>query len=397
MDANSVTKLKRLPLKYNTPPYLDGGSSSSEAIEIMLTTGLIITSRLRSCQFIHFHCIHTINIGQRIMNTTMSSDRSTELMVARQLLAVSISKTQEPPVRNIDQSQRIKPASMKPPSDHGNSQVSMSEARQRLSIAKTKELAALKLVNSQRDMLEMMKKNMAVAQSQLESSQRAVKEAMQLLKAAENNRQLRIDENTTVDHSPIQVQFHPSITAHAAQEIVSPPLHQSQQQQSSSLPSSLRSEASSKSRSRSVEPQLKSQLLNLRPEAKMILREVIMSAILHPTGKVDPSMLQHAMKVGRMSKQVIMNAVEVARMRHRKKQMATSRDTSHQSRRVSDNDLGADVQMPSGSQRGRRIPDQARSFVFAQFSNVHNGSKNSIVPQRFQDTILLKKTLPKAA
>lgn len=51
----------------------------------------------------------------------------------------------------------------------------------------------------------------------------------------------------------------------------------------------------------------------------MILREVVLSAVIHPKGEVDKKMLKRltSKEIG-LPRRVVLNAVALARMRHRK-------------------------------------------------------------------------------
>lgn len=70
---------------------------------------------------------------------------------------------------------------------------------------------------------------------------------------------------------------------------------------------------------------LQKQLLNLGAEAKLILREAVLSAILHPKGEVDPRMLRRAISKG-LPRRAVLNAAALARSRNgRERDCARSR------------------------------------------------------------------------
>ena len=55
---------------------------------------------------------------------------------------------------------------------------------------------------------------------------------------------------------------------------------------------------------------------HLTPDAKLTVREVVLSALHHPTGEVDPGCLQRAMAKG-WPKEALLSAVAVGRQRDR--------------------------------------------------------------------------------
>ena len=68
-------------------------------------------------------------------------------------------------------------------------------------------------------------------------------------------------------------------------------------------------------------------LLHATPEAKVALRDAILSGIRHPQGKIDPALLKVANSHG-LSRKVIMNAAAVARQKALGSASATSSSTS---------------------------------------------------------------------
>lgn len=255
----------------------------------------------------------------------------------------------------------------------------MKTTKVRLAVARANESSALKVVQSQKAMLEMVQRNMESALSQLEKCRHGVKEISKTLSESEEKFEifLRIEGKSTEsarckNESPsgglklgesVPITICVSVDAEAPdhldkenkddersdadspftsnlQEVpheaatdvklssctgrISP----SPRQANDRLPltRTTREVDSSRSRQAAVammrpkesEQHLVSKLRNLSSGSKMILREIILSAVLHPKGEVDPDMLSKlTSKEAGLTNRAIFNAVNVAKMRHK--------------------------------------------------------------------------------
>lgn len=359
----------------------------------------------------------------------------------------------------------------------------IATAKIRLAAAKTNESSALKAVSSQRAMLEMMMRNMAVAQSRLKSSQREVMEAEKLLEEAEKRmeasflmvdrfrfagdaqgsyaaiaRAVPVTSSDEPNTAPEAEGFHtgmkqttattnivtpnqehtthPSIDQAAIDQATQLPwpsmgveprrvsLAITDQVESSSLttsPSQDRRAASADSASQiprspparqqqqagssgiSSSPNavatLQKHLLNLGSEAKLILREVVLSAILHPKGEVDPKMLQRAIEKG-LPRHAVLNAAALARSRNRRNQNCTR---SRMERQLSVRKGGPQAAAADGG--GTRMSpiirraksDSPRNPSVVKFALPKKGDSSSSVHHTHCSEVLQKGTYSKAA
>ena len=115
----------------------------------------------------------------------------------------------------------------------------------------------------------------------------------------------------------------------------SQPQQQVRQQSSTSSSSQLHQQHQS-SQSSSQPPgqqQQKKARFHLTPEAKVALREAVLSAIRHPQGTVDPGCLQRAMAQG-LPEKAILNAAHVARQRDAKNRLLRQQQGSGMQRQT---------------------------------------------------------------
>jgi len=122
---------------------------------------------------------------------------------------------------------------------------------------------------------------------------------------------------------------------------------QQQQQvyQSSQMQSSQHASQQQSHSSQQPGDQRQKKKFHLTPEAKVALREAVLSAIRHPQGTVDPTFLKRAMALG-LPEKAILNAAVVARQRD-----ATNRSQRHAQSRSQQN-----VQNSSSSQQQQGGP-----------------------------------------
>jgi len=251
--------------------------------------------------------------------------------------------------------------------------VSVEAARLRFAEAKSQESLALDIVKSQRALFEMIKRNMAKAQAKLDSSRREVKAAEMMLEKAiiygnssdDCIKERRISDEGKTRYKNLDLSSAGATSSNGAEAegetdfgdnrvMASTTSGMGMKRASSGIADATSTDQQTKTltaqspmlpspryitdgdnprplgqnytpklntRRRnhpSQEPKLQLELLNLSPEAKMILREVVLSAILHPEGKVEPGMLERARECG-LSDKAVQNAVSVARIRVKKK------------------------------------------------------------------------------
>ena len=194
----------------------------------------------------------------------------------------------------------------------------------------------VKDMDSTKTMEEMAKKNMDVALSQLDGSEKEVEEAETFLKEAEKRwevidvdsaaksqenesnykrRKISFSEAARVnDGDPTNKQ--PAAVIAAIKYERTEGCDVSMNTQCNKPPQEGIVVGCYRSQLCQQEPQSQHRF-HLTPDAKFALREAVFSAIRHPAGDIDPDWLQRAMAQG-LPKQIVLNAAVVARQRDRR-------------------------------------------------------------------------------
>jgi len=172
----------------------------------------------------------------------------------------------------------------------------------------------------------------------------------------------------------------------------SQPNSSGQQQQQVYQSSQMQSSQPSSQQVQQSHDQRQKKKFHLTPEAKVALREAVLSAIRHPQGTVDPTFLKRAMALG-LPEKAILNAAVVARQRdatNRSQRHAQSRSqqnvqNSSSSQQQQGGPSGQTMQQQGGQQRQQtHVQGQIHQSQQQQRSNQHQHHQQRQHPQQVQ-------------